>query len=203
MLSMAALTTPLIMEVNAFPLSLIDYFAIFLLTIWLFIEFEFPSTPKRSEIKERLSLQILFILQPGAIFAASIQYFWHGPTLFSSEIVKVLGIGVAILGVYIRGQSMKKLGKKYTMVVSIRDDHEIIKDGIYKYIRHPGYLGQYLFLLGYVLLFQSVWGLIVYVLWGIGQLYRINIEEKVLENFFGNNYRDYQIQSKRLIPFIY
>ncbi|OGQ35913.1 MAG: hypothetical protein A3F16_05495 [Deltaproteobacteria bacterium RIFCSPHIGHO2_12_FULL_43_9] len=203
LLSMAALTAPLIMRVNTYPLSKLDYLAILLLTVWLFNEFYLPSTPRSNEIKERLSLQILVILQPGTIFITAAQYFWLGPTLTLLSTMRFFGLLMALSGLILRALSMVTLGKRYTMVVSIREGHTIVTRGLYKHIRHPGYLGMFLFLLGFVLFFSSSWGLIVYMIWGIGQLYRIRIEERVLENFFGNFYTEYQKRSKRLIPFVY
>lgn len=202
-LSMAALTAPLIMEINTQSPSRLDYLVLLLLTVWLFNEFYLPSTPKLSEIKERLSLQILFILQPATIFITTFQYFWLGPSLSFSGGMRFSGLLMMLCGLTLRALSMVALGKRYTMAVAIRDGHKIVTNGLYRYIRHPGYLGMFLFLLGSVLFFASSWGLVAYMIWGIGQLYRIRIEEKVLGNFFGNFYIEYQKRSKRLIPFIY
>lgn len=203
LLSIAALTAPIILQFNRHPLKFFDYFSLVLLTVWLFNEFYLPSTPKPDEVKERLSLQILSFFQPGAIFVTCLQYFWFGPTLHQSSVIRVLGLLLAISGMVIRSVSMKTLGNRYTMVVSIREGHEIVNKGVYKYVRHPGYLGQYLFLLGFVLFLPSTWGLCFYFFWCFAQVYRIQIEENILEQYLGIPYKIYKQKSKRLIPFIY
>jgi protein-S-isoprenylcysteine O-methyltransferase Ste14 len=84
------------------------------------------------------------------------------------------------------------------------DNHELIETGLYKIIRHPGYLGQLIIFLGISTSLSnwlSVLLMIVPVL--LGYLNRIIVEEKFMIEQMGQKYIDYQKRTKRLIPMIY
>ena len=84
------------------------------------------------------------------------------------------------------------------------EDHELIVTGLYKWIRHPGYLGQLIIFLGTSTCLSnwiSILLMIIPVLFGY--LNRINIEEKFMVEQMGQKYVDYQKRTKRLIPTIY
>jgi protein-S-isoprenylcysteine O-methyltransferase Ste14 len=84
------------------------------------------------------------------------------------------------------------------------ENHELIETGLYKYIRHPGYLGQLIIFLGIATSLSnwlSVLLMIIPVL--LGYINRINVEEKFMIEQMGQHYVDYQKRTKRLIPHIY
>ena len=73
--------------------------------------------------------------------------------------------------------------------------------GPYRYVRHPGYAGFMLMGLGIAVGFSSVIGLAAVALVLLpGLVYRMNAEEKLLIEQFGDEYRDYARRAKRLIP---
>ena len=104
----------------------------------------------------------------------------------------------------IRWTSILKLKDSFTVDVSIRKDQTIIKDGIYKFIRHPSYSGSLLSFLGLSLVFTNVFTILIIVVpITIAFLHRIKIEENVLTDVIGTEYVEYSKQTKKLIPFIY
>jgi protein-S-isoprenylcysteine O-methyltransferase Ste14 len=84
------------------------------------------------------------------------------------------------------------------------ENHELIETGLYKNIRHPGYLGQLIIFLGISTTLSnwlSILLMIIPVL--LGYLNRITVEEKFMVEQMGQKYIDYQKRTKRLIPTIY
>ena len=78
-------------------------------------------------------------------------------------------------------------------------------DGIFKYIRHPLYLGTILYVTGLTLIFTRNVGLaftnmviIVFIV-----LLAIDIEENNMILWFGKEYLDYKNKTKMLIPFTF
>lgn len=78
-------------------------------------------------------------------------------------------------------------------------------NGIFKYIRHPLYLGTILYITGLTLLFTNNVGLaftnlmiIQFVIMGT-----IDHEETFMTMYFGQEYIDYMKRTKILIPFIW
>jgi protein-S-isoprenylcysteine O-methyltransferase Ste14 len=123
---------------------------------------------------------------------------YHWNTFFA------IGALLVIAGLIIRISSILKLKQHFTYTVTEVKNHELIETGLYKYIRHPGYLGQLIIFLGIATTLSnwlSVLLMIIPVLFGY--LNRINVEEKFLIELMGQKYLDYQKRTKRLIPNIY
>lgn len=111
---------------------------------------------------------------------------------------------MAILGLIIRINSILTLKQQFTYTVTKIENHELIETGLYKVIRHPGYLGQLIIFLGISVSLSnwiSILSMILSVL--IGYIYRIKTEEKFMIEQMGDKYIDYQKRTKRLIPMIY
>jgi protein-S-isoprenylcysteine O-methyltransferase Ste14 len=96
------------------------------------------------------------------------------------------------------------LGRLFTVDVTIRDNHQIKKDGVYRFIRHPSYSGSLLSFIGFGISLNNWLSLIsVIALITIALVRRISIEEKVLTNQFGADYLEYKRRTYRMIPWIY
>jgi protein-S-isoprenylcysteine O-methyltransferase Ste14 len=115
-----------------------------------------------------------------------------------------IGSILAIIGLIIRLTSILTLGQQFTYTVTKIDNHELIEAGLYKIIRHPGYLGQLIIFTGISTTLSnwlSILLMMVPVL--LGYLNRIIVEEKFMIGQMGQKYIDYQKRTKRLIPMIY
>jgi protein-S-isoprenylcysteine O-methyltransferase Ste14 len=100
--------------------------------------------------------------------------------------------------------SILTLKKQFTYTVTKIENHDLIETGLYKNIRHPGYLGQLIIFIGISTCLSnwlSILLMIIPVL--LGYLHRINIEEKFMVEQMGQKYLDYQKRTKKLIPTIY
>jgi protein-S-isoprenylcysteine O-methyltransferase Ste14 len=121
-----------------------------------------------------------------------------------SVAIPVLGALLIVAGMLIRILSIMNLGKMFTVNVNINDNHRIIKQGMYKFIRHPSYLGSILSFAGFGLSLNNWISLIVILILIPGVMaYRITIEEKVLLDAFGDEYSAYTKKTYRLIPLIW
>ena len=95
------------------------------------------------------------------------------------------------------------LGRLYSGEVTIQEDHRLITNGLYHYIRHPRYLGAELLAIGLSLVFRSWIGLIVsFAFLGV-LLLRIRDEEALMHEEFEQEWEAYCKHSWRLIPFLY
>jgi len=123
-------------------------------------------------------------------------YHWDTPFVIGSLLV--------ITGLIIRIASILTLKKQFTYTVTKIENHELIETGLYKYIRHTGYLGQLIIFLG-IATSLSNWlsVLLMMVSVFIGYINRIMVEEKFMIQQFGQKFVDYQRRTKRLIPTIF
>jgi protein-S-isoprenylcysteine O-methyltransferase Ste14 len=95
------------------------------------------------------------------------------------------------------------LGRQYSPEVTIQEDHKLITGSIYRYIRHPRYLGVLLLAPGMSLLFRSWIGLVFSLFLTGLLLFRIRDEETLMHIEFGQEWDVYCQRSWRLIPFLF
>jgi len=122
---------------------------------------------------------------------------------FHLGLMNVTGVCLFLLGVYIRITAIRTLGKYFLTNLGALQNHRLVKHGVYKYIRHPAYLGTFLFGSGITLFFSSLFGFLLMVGLLLSYLYRIKNEEHMLIQIFGEEYQEYKKRTKKVIPFIY
>jgi protein-S-isoprenylcysteine O-methyltransferase Ste14 len=116
----------------------------------------------------------------------------------------LLGLAMICIGIIFRLIAVKQLGRFFTVDVTIRENHQLLQTGLYKFLRHPSYTGSLISFLGFAFSINNWLSLVIVFLPTLfAMIHRINIEEKVLTEQFGKQYLDYIAKTKRLIPFIY
>ncbi len=115
-----------------------------------------------------------------------------------------IGTILVVFGLFIRIRSILTLKKFFTYTVTKYEDQQLITTGFYRYIRHPGYLGQLLVFLG-IATALSNWLTILCMMVPIlaAYLYRIGVEERFMSDQMGSQYSDYKKKTKKLIPGIF
>ena len=132
------------------------------------------------------------------IAATKIGRIYHWNTFF------VIGSVLAVTGLIIRLTSILQLKQQFTYTVTRIENHELIETGLYKIIRHPGYLGQLIIFLGISTCLSNWLSILLMIIpVFLGYLNRMNIEEKFMVENMGQKYLDYQKRTKRLIPKVY
>lgn len=113
-----------------------------------------------------------------------------------------LGVLVVWLGWINIRSAMSRLGANYSPLFDAYLPVSLVQDGRYRYIRHPGYLGNLLVSFGLALASGSalVLGSALIGLYYI--LKTIPIEEAYLQRHFPD-YGSYQKRTWRLIPYLY
>lgn len=114
------------------------------------------------------------------------------------------GALVLVAGGLLRIHAIRTLARHFTSRVTVFDDHALIRDGAYRWIRHPSYLGQILILVGLGALMANAVALVVAPLFTtIALLIRIRVEERALADHFGQAFEDYRRTTSRLLPFVW
>lgn len=115
-----------------------------------------------------------------------------------------LGLTLMIGGLAIRYWAAKTLDKCYTRTLQIIEGQKIVNKPPYSVIRHPGYLGTLLMEIGAGLAVTNWIVLLAVSVVGISsRAYRIFVEEKMLEESFGEEYKIYSDYTWKLLPFLY
>jgi protein-S-isoprenylcysteine O-methyltransferase Ste14 len=115
-----------------------------------------------------------------------------------------IGMALVLGGFVIRIHSILTLNQYFTYSVARVANHKIIETGLYKFIRHPGYLGQLIIFFGISTSISNWLSVLVMMIpVTLGYLYRINVEESFMLENLGADYLNYQKRTKRIIPLIY
>jgi protein-S-isoprenylcysteine O-methyltransferase Ste14 len=123
---------------------------------------------------------------------------------FDNTTLAWIAVTIMITGLVIRIHSMLTLRNYYTRTLITVEKQKMVKKGLYKIIRHPGYLGTILIWSAAGLAMENkIIFTVATILILLAYYYRINNEEKMLFQNFGEEYADYKKHSWRLIPIVW
>ena len=122
---------------------------------------------------------------------------------FDGAAVRWLGVALYAMGGVLRLAPVFALGGRFSGLVAIQRDHELVTDGLYARIRNPSYLGLVVNAVGFALVFRSAPGVVVALLNLVPLHARMDAEERLLEETFGDEYRGYRARTARLVPGVY
>lgn len=118
-------------------------------------------------------------------------------------VIRWIGVAALVFGDLVRLAALRELGRQYSMFLTIQTEHELVRTGPYRRIRHPFYLGGLLTVPGILLALRSPISVIVLVLSMVFVASRIGREEKLLISQFPEAYPEYKRHSWRLLPYVY
>ncbi len=112
-----------------------------------------------------------------------------------------IGVAITLSSILLLVWIQWALGVQFHTTVHTQDDHQLISHGPYRRVRHPMYTNFFLMGLGWFTLTAN-WFIGVPLLLGIiiVVLVRIENEEAVLLELFGDEYRVYMQRTGRFLP---
>lgn len=116
--------------------------------------------------------------------------------------VVLIGAPLVLIGLGIAVWARFYLGRNWSGTVTFKQDHELIVSGPYRYVRHPIYSGILLAVAGTACAIGQWRGALAVVLIFIAFWYRSRLEERLLNEHFGDAYRRYRAHVKALIPYL-
>jgi len=182
---------------------------LFMSWIWALSEiigaYIIPRLRQKGGVKTRSdkgSRVVIWVGMFSAIFLSD--YFaTHGITPIREPFFYV-GLLLMLTGIVFRQWAIWVLGRFFSTKVRIVSDHRIVREGPYRYLRHPSYTGMLMILLGLGLASRTWLGtIIILALFSLVVGYRISVEENALMAEFGNEYIEYAKKTKRLFPFLF
>ncbi|MCE7733765.1 MAG: isoprenylcysteine carboxylmethyltransferase family protein [Candidatus Heimdallarchaeota archaeon] len=155
---------------------------------------------KKEEGNFEKYIVLLFLLSPFFLIGAVVEAEYYG---WRNNIISVIGLIVYFFSVAMLVLSRINLGKQATGILVIRDTHELITNGIYKYVRHPIYASAIFGIVAFILITQSVLvSMVLFVVYFKILNDRAIYEEELLIKEFGDEYKKYMEKSKKYIPFL-
>jgi protein-S-isoprenylcysteine O-methyltransferase Ste14 len=183
------------------------------LAVWLIINlisfaFEFNQWAQRREEATKSDGGSLGLLMTCAV--AGIVLLVVAPKIAPAATIRPAPVGFAAgLTLFVAGFGMRRwsemtLGRYFTFTVMTSPDQSVVTSGPYRFVRHPGYTGVLLVVLGAGAVSGNWVGLAGWTLLvTLPLLYRIHVEEHALIRMLGDAYRSYAAGHKRLIPLVW
>jgi protein-S-isoprenylcysteine O-methyltransferase Ste14 len=159
---------------------------------------------RTQKLRERILLAISF----SGLFLVPLFYVVTNQPKFASyelqPVLTYLGAALFACVLYLFYVVHRDLGRSWSVTLELRDRHALITHGLYRYVRHPMYSAFWLWAIAQALLLPN-WIAGFAGIVGFGTLYfgRVGNEERMMEQAFGAEYRDYAARTKRIIPGIY
>lgn len=137
-----------------------------------------------------------FFFVPYVVIAAR-----RGPELDVPEALRWLGCTLIVLGVGFALWAIATLGRHYDLELEIHRDHELVRAGPYRVVRHPIYTGLALHFVGTCLATGNLLLIAGTALVTFPAFYlRAKTEEALLRERFGEQYETYAREVGMLVP---
>jgi protein-S-isoprenylcysteine O-methyltransferase Ste14 len=135
--------------------------------------------------------QILLFIQPVYLAQRLIPFSLAGV---------VAGLFLELAGIVLAVKARVALGKHWSGRITIKVEHELIRTGPYRRMRHPIYTALLAMYLGTALVSGEAHAAIGFVLVIIAYRRKVRLEEAKLVEAFGESYQEYQMQTWGLFP---
>lgn len=140
-----------------------------------------------------LGLLLLFVPIPRLLQSFLSPNSWHVP----------VGLGIMALATLLHIWARLHLGKNWSAQVMIKVDHQLIRSGPYRLVRHPIYTAILGLAFGTALVSARVTSLLGAGLIAGAYVRKLLLEEQGLAETFGDEWKAYRKASWRLLPPVY
>ncbi len=170
---------------------------------WMAASFGTKPTRWRESVSSRASHVILLL----AAVVLLTKPRWLPPMLSvrfvpAGNLLPALGAIMVAAGLGFAMWARAHLGRNWSGIVTVKEDHALVRTGPYRVVRHPIYSGLLLALIGTAAVIGEWRGIFAVICALIGFLWKIQVEEKRMsENF--PEYTQYRRQTAALIPLLY
>jgi protein-S-isoprenylcysteine O-methyltransferase Ste14 len=153
---------------------------------------------------DRRSFELSILTNVTCFYAPVWDYFHLPPIVPRSSATLVAGLLLMVAGEGLRVLAVRTLGRFFTMRVAVLDGHRVVREGVYRFVRHPAYSGWLLLSIGVGLFFGSIVGLCGTSLFVVVLGWRVKVEEQALAEQLGDEYRGYMRDVRaRFIPGVF
>ena len=172
-----------------------------------------PEEKEKTPLRERLddlkaeginALILTAILIP-LFVAALILYIFAPPWMVWAKlpippILQWLGVAIALGSNALFIWVHRTLDRQWSLSLRIKTEHQLITSGPYQYVRHPMYTALGIYTLGMILISADILLLIFFAISLGYNIHRVDREELMLIEEFGDAYRNYMKYTGRFLP---
>jgi len=130
--------------------------------------------------------------------------FFRYPASLQWNTLTTVALAAMLAGLGLRIWAVLTLGRFFTWFITVYEDHQLIRSGPFRFIRHPAYGGAWLLFVA-TMLFLHAW--VAAALSLVFQLFayvrRIRYEEALMIERLGESYKTYTREVNALIPLLW
>jgi len=167
-----------------------------------------PGTKETVRMERRLSrtLQSIPLIVGSALIVLPLPLFGLAHRLPADPAFGPMqwgGLTVVVAGLLFSVWGRVYLGTNWSVSVTLKDDHELVRSGPYALVRHPIYSGCLAALAGGAMIRGEWYAAFGFALIFLSLAYKVQLEERWLSEHFGEAYRTYRRQVRALVPGLY
>jgi len=168
---------------------------------WLVSAVKRKKTKQRESWGQRLIYVLPLVAASCLLIRPEARYGWLGARFVpASPITEWTGVLLTAAGVAVAFWARWHLGTNWSGVVTLKEDHELIRTGPYRAIRHPIYTGILLALLGTIVAAGAVRGLLALAIAWVSFYWKARREESFLKQEFGERFGMHAKETGMFLP---
>jgi len=181
-----------------------------LVAYWIISAFGNKKTVQRYKPGQRLLAFVALVVVYWALFyykndslTQPIHDWLMQRTIPDTDLIGPLSTALCAAGIAFAIWARHTLGRNWNANPGVKEGHELIVNGPYRFVRHPIYTGMLLALFGSLVVGDGrIRGLLFFAFIAIGLHFKSKIEEGLMMQTFPNSYPEYRRRTKAIIPFI-
>lgn len=124
----------------------------------------------------------------------------HEQVIPRTDVTASIGLALLAAGIAFGYWARAILGRNWSGLVTLKEDHQLIRRGPYNLVRHPIYTGILTALLGTTLALGQLRHVIGWAIVAVGLWLKSRVEERWLLREFGSAYETYRKEVPALVP---
>jgi protein-S-isoprenylcysteine O-methyltransferase Ste14 len=192
------------MQTYSLALDIVSGCWLVFVAIWLLAAISTKRTVYRESRTQRLRYWVLlvtayFLLIYGRqlSYPLNLRIIPHtAPIAWSAAILCIAGLLLALWARFI-------LGRNWSGLVTLKEEHELVERGPYRFVRHPIYTGMLAMFFATALVQRHLAGFVGVALMFASFWIKLFLEENLMLQQFPRRYAAYRKRTKRIIPFVF
>jgi protein-S-isoprenylcysteine O-methyltransferase len=130
--------------------------------------------------------------------------YFRFPSSFRWDLITSVALAAMLGGLFLRIWAVATLGRFFTWFITVYDDHKVIREGPFRFIRHPAYCGALILLVANLIFLHSWVGAALSLVFQLlAYVRRIGYEEAMMVERMGQDYATYRREVRALIPLLW
>jgi len=169
--------------------------------VWLMLRFTIKKAKKREKLSEYaphvISVTLGFLLLFGKL---NIWGWLNYRLLPDVPAAWIAGLALTAAGVGISIWARLSLGTNWSGLVTLKDGHELVRKGLYRWIRHPIYTGILLGMIGTAMIRGHLRGWVGLAIVFATFYFKARREERFLREEFGAGFEEHAQRTGMFLP---